>query len=115
MPSVYLLHFAEPIKGVRHYVGYTEDLHRRISQHRSGSRHASGVCRRFHAAGIPFRVARIWTSEKINMSVENFVKKHISSMCPICAWERENAASISLFNVDTMLFTLPVVADQAAD
>jgi predicted GIY-YIG superfamily endonuclease len=115
MPYVYLLHFNEPIKGVRHYVGFTENLRQRIDTHRSGSRHASGVCRRFYDAGIPFRVARIWAGEKINMTVENYVKKHISSMCSICAWERENGDLLPLFSPEIVFHRLPLIVHQAAD
>ena len=80
---VYLLHFAEPYKHARHYVGFTEDLTQRIEDHRAGR--GAKLTGAAAAAGIPFVVARTW--EKVTRTFERRVHrtKNSPKVCPICS------------------------------
>lgn len=33
MGTIYLLHFSKPYKHARHYIGYTDDLDKRLARH----------------------------------------------------------------------------------
>jgi len=83
---VYLLHFAEPYKHARHYVGFTEDLPHRLEEHRAG--HGAKLTAAVAAAGIPFVLARTW--EKVNRTFERRVHrtKNSPKVCPICSGDR---------------------------
>jgi predicted GIY-YIG superfamily endonuclease len=60
--TVYLLHYAEPLGVVQHYLGWTTNLPQRLQNHANGR--GSATTARFHAAGIPFALARIWTGTR---------------------------------------------------
>jgi hypothetical protein len=58
LQSCYLIHFEQPYKsgrhpGARHYVGYSDDIDRRIETHRKG--HGSPLVAAVLAVGIDFR------------------------------------------------------------
>lgn len=82
MGTVYLLHFNREFKGCRHYIGYTENLDKRIKAHRSkrGARLVAAVV----GEGIKFRVARTW--ENVDGHFERSLKNRKNSkfLCPIC-------------------------------
>jgi hypothetical protein len=63
--AVYLIHFDRPIgdpgnpRGqARHYIGYADDLERRLAQHRSGN--GSALMAAVARVGIPWQVVRTW-------------------------------------------------------
>lgn len=35
--TIYLIHFEKPYKHARHYLGYTNDLEKRLARHRNGN------------------------------------------------------------------------------
>ena len=90
---VYLVHFAQPYvdpngRAVRHYIGYSERLARRMAHHRAGS--GSAFLRAVAQAGITFSVARVWTpgTRQLERRLKN--QKHSDRMCPVCCpetWE----------------------------
>ena len=55
---VYLIHFARPYKHARHYLGYTEDLPKRLSLHKRGL--GARLMEVVRNAGIDWVVARTW-------------------------------------------------------
>jgi predicted GIY-YIG superfamily endonuclease len=78
--TVYLLHYAEPLGVVQHYIGWTTNLPQRLQNHANG--HGSATTARFHAAGIPFALARIWTGTR---QLEWQLKKTGGiTYCPLC-------------------------------
>jgi len=83
---VYLLHFSEPYKHARHYLGSTCDLEQRVRLHRNGNgaRLMEVVC----AAGIDFEVCRLWRVDSYEQAraLERSLKKWHSGLrlCPFC-------------------------------
>ena len=54
---IYMLHFSQPYKHARHYVGWTEDLLDRLDQHAAG--HGARLVAVITQAGIGFTLVRI--------------------------------------------------------
>ena len=81
---VYLLHFDRPYKHAKHYMGYTENLEKRIERHVRGD--GSGLVRAVVEAGIGFQVAKIWEGTR---AFERYLKnqKNACRLCPICRGE----------------------------
>lgn len=99
MGYVYLLHFERPIAPGRHtaqhYLGYADDLARRIKAHRRGryngrSTGCAKLCAVAGRRGIGFVVARVWRGD---YKLERRLKRRKSGprLCPICG----RAATIS--------------------
>jgi hypothetical protein len=84
LQGCYLIHFEQPYKsgrhpGARHYVGYSDDIDRRIETHRKG--HGSPLVAAVLAVGIDFRVVRTWpgTDRHFERKLHN---RHGSRLCP---------------------------------
>jgi predicted GIY-YIG superfamily endonuclease len=85
-PYVYLLCFAKNGRKARyhhagHYLGFTENLSRRMDQHRAGTgARLTGVIKE---AGLGFNVARLWEGGR---ELERRLKRQHNSprLCPIC-------------------------------
>ncbi len=90
--TVYLLHLNQPLsRGISstgttleagHYIGYTDDLVRRIMEHAEGrGARFTQVC---YERGIDFALARTW--DGAGRYVERRLKKYKKSprLCPIC-------------------------------
>ena len=65
----------------RHYVGYTDDLARRIEQHRAGE--GAEFLKRANEQGITWMVVRVW------MDADRDKEKSVKGMsarivCPVC-------------------------------
>jgi hypothetical protein len=54
---IYMLHFDQPYKHARHYVGWTEDLLDRLDRHASG--HGARLVEVIWHAGIGFTLVRL--------------------------------------------------------
>jgi predicted GIY-YIG superfamily endonuclease len=78
---VYLLHFAKPYKHARHYIGFTEDLDKRITDHLCGQ--GARLMEVITEAGIEWKVARTWQGDR---NFERYLKnrKDAPKLCPIC-------------------------------
>ena len=83
---VYLLHFSEPYRWCRHYLGSTCDLDHRLEMHRNGT--GARLMEVISAAGIGFEVSRLWKFDSIEeaRAWEHILKKrqHNGRECPIC-------------------------------
>ncbi len=79
--TVYLLHFDEPYRHARHYLGYARDLERRLGEHRAGR--GARLIEVITNVGIGFVVARTWEGDR---GLEGALKKRKASprLCPIC-------------------------------
>lgn len=80
---VYLIHFDQPYKHARHYLGWTEDLSRRLEEHTNGN--GSNLVHVISEAGITWKLARVW--ENAPRGFEMHLKKHRKNtpkLCPIC-------------------------------
>jgi len=80
---VYLLHFDKPLCHARHYIGYTENLDKRILQHRSGNGHAR-LMEVIYELGIGFRIARVWFGEDRHFERMLKNQKNAPRLCPYC-------------------------------
>ena len=80
--TVYLLHYARPIRGgMRHYLGWTNDLETRIWSHREGG--GSVTTKLFFEQGVGFELARTWPGDQRR---ERALKRRPSrTLCPICS------------------------------
>jgi predicted GIY-YIG superfamily endonuclease len=80
---VYLIHFDTPYKHARHYLGYTNNLDRRLEEHRRGQ--GARLMEVIHNAGITWRLARTWEGGR---DLERKLKSQHNSpanLCPICS------------------------------
>jgi len=79
---VYLLHFDRPLHHAGHYVGFTNNLEKRIETHRHGN--GSRLVRAIIKNGNDFVVARTWDDG--DRSLERHIKnqKNGPRFCPIC-------------------------------
>lgn len=84
--AVYLVHFDRPISPnhtCMHYIGYAENVEKRVEYHRKGK----SKVRLFEVAkerGIGFVVSRVW--EEGDKAFERKLKnrKNHKKLCPIC-------------------------------
>ena len=88
--AVYLIHFDRPLGNpdnprgqAQHYIGYADDLERRLAQHRSGN--GSALMAAVTRAGIGWQVARTWPDG--DRTLERRLKRMKAAprlLCPIC-------------------------------
>lgn len=79
---VYLLHFDKPLAHARHYMGYAEDLERRLKRHArgEGARRTQVLVEQ----GIGWRLARVWPGDrKLERRLKN--RKSAPKLCPLCS------------------------------
>lgn len=83
---VYLLHFTAPVAHARHYLGSTNDLSRRLAEHRDPT-DASGA-RLPHVAvirGAELLVARTWRGGRgKERAIKEAYKHAFTMLCPLC-------------------------------
>jgi len=78
---IYLLHFCSPYRHARHYLGSTEDLGRRLEEHRAGR--GARLMEVIQVHGIGFVLARTWRGSH---ALERLLKRRKGTprLCPIC-------------------------------
>lgn len=79
---VYLLHFEQPYKHARHYVGTSraDRLAERLHEHRTGA--GARLVAVAQAAGIDFRLVRVWAGARAR---ERQIKQNgATRRCPAC-------------------------------
>ncbi|MGH8644349.1 MAG: hypothetical protein ACREX4_07790, partial [Gammaproteobacteria bacterium] len=76
-----LARFQQPYRHARHYLGPTEDLGRRLEEHRAGR--GARLMEVIKAQGIGFVLARTWRGSR---TLERLIKhrKGTPRLCPIC-------------------------------
>lgn len=100
--GVYLLHFAPSYKHARHYVGYADDIERRVAEH------AAGVGARLTQvaveAGCDLILARTW--DGADRTEERRLKntKSIPHYCPICCGRENVRLSFTMDDVTELDF-----------
>lgn len=81
---VYLIHFEQPFRHARHYMGWTPDgrLEARLRKHASG--HGARLLRAVGLAGIAWSCVRVWAS--LDRHDEARLKRAggLSRYCPVC-------------------------------
>lgn len=81
--TIYLVHFDEPYKHARHYLGFAPgDVDERMVKHMLGT--GSNLMRVVSAVGISWRLARLWKGTRAD---ERRLKngKQAPRYCPICS------------------------------
>jgi predicted GIY-YIG superfamily endonuclease len=113
MGIVYLLHFEKKYKHAQHYIGYTDNLEKRLKRHQAkqGSKFVAAMLNN----GINFLLARTW--EGVDYSFERKLKnRHKSSMfCPICKNEKELKNIAKKFNISPMNLSIKLYGDNKND
>lgn len=95
--TVYLIHFENPVSTghtCQHYIGWANDLPRRIQEHMSGhgARLTQVACER----GIRMTVAKIWTGTDRNFERRLKNRHNGRKLCPICNGSLEHEWPSSL-------------------
>jgi predicted GIY-YIG superfamily endonuclease len=86
LSAEYLLHFERPYRHARHYLGFAEDLERRLELHRAGR--GARLVEVVVAAGIGFQLVRTWEGDR---TLERTLKNRHNAparLCPLCRAER---------------------------
>ncbi len=79
---IYLLHFEKPFKHAKHYLGFTDDLERRIERHKRGD--GSKLIAAVVKANIGFVLARVWPEGDRNFERKLKNGKNTPRLCPLC-------------------------------
>jgi predicted GIY-YIG superfamily endonuclease len=87
--TIYLLHFSEPYRHAKHYIGYTRDLSARLESHARGT--GARLLEVITQAGITFNLARTWKGTRKG---ERRIKKRggAARICPVCNPQAMNRA-----------------------
>ena len=80
---IYLIHFDQPYRHARHYLGFVEsDLEARLERHASGQ--GARLMAVINAAGITWRCVRTWQGDrKLERKLKR--RKEAPQLCPVCA------------------------------
>ena len=80
--GVYLLHFEPSYQHAAHYLGFAEDIERRVAEHRKGT--GARLTQVAVEAGCALHLARVWPGADRNL--ERRLKRWHSGtrLCPIC-------------------------------
>lgn len=81
-PRVYLLHFEQPYRHARHYIGWSENLAYRLAHHRAGT--GARLTAAVSAAGGRYVVARLWVGTRADERRLKRWKNAGARICPIC-------------------------------
>lgn len=79
--TIYLIHFDEPYKHARHYIGWARDLDARLEHHRNGT--GARLLQVLKQNGIGWQLARTWPGTR---DQERRLKNRGSAarVCPLC-------------------------------
>jgi predicted GIY-YIG superfamily endonuclease len=79
--TVYLIHFRKPYRHARHYLGFTENLDKRITDHLCGM--GARLMEVVTNAGIEWLLARTWQGDR---KLERRLKgwHNAKLLCPMC-------------------------------
>jgi predicted GIY-YIG superfamily endonuclease len=80
--TVYMLHFDQPYKHARHYVGWAADLAERLAEHAAGR--GARLTQVVRDAGISWQLSRTWPGSR---ATERDIKdrRNTPAMCPVCS------------------------------
>ena len=83
--TVYLIHFNKPLKHAKHYLGFTENLDKRLTDHLCGI--GARLMEVVTEAKIEWKVARTWNGDrKFERRLKN--RKEAPALCPICSGKK---------------------------
>jgi predicted GIY-YIG superfamily endonuclease len=79
---VYLIHFAQPYRHAKHYLGQSDQLEHRLAEHRAGT--GARLMQVVREAGIEWVVARTWVGGRRKEFELKSQKNSPKNLCPIC-------------------------------
>lgn len=82
MTGVYLIHFSPGYKHALHYLGWAEDIDRRLAEHRCGV--GARLTQVAVDAGCRLILARVWEDgdRRLERKLKNW--HNAPALCPIC-------------------------------
>lgn len=83
-PGLYLLHLEPPYRHAGHYLGYADNIARRVREHVDATRRSSPLVRAAIGADCTVTLARTWPGG--DRTLERRLKRHhgLRPHCPIC-------------------------------
>ena len=82
MDTLYLIHFAARYEHAQHYLGLSNDVPRRVEEHRSGQ--GSPLMKAVTQADIPWDVVRTWKDADRILERRLKNQKNAWRLCPVC-------------------------------
>lgn len=79
---VYLIHFSQPYKHARHYIGFAYRLSTRLAHHRNGT--GARLCQVVVEAGSELIKARVWEGKDRTFERRLKKQKNSARLCPYC-------------------------------
>ena len=82
MHTLYLIHFECKYEHAQHYIGLSNDVQRRMEEHRSGQ--GNPLMKAVTLAGITWKVVRTWHDADRMLEVQIKSRHNARRLCPIC-------------------------------
>lgn len=82
MRGCYLIHFETPLHHARHYLGYADDIARRLRQHRAGR--GARLMAVVSEQGIDWQCVRVWVGEDRHFERRLKNRHESPRLCPVC-------------------------------
>ena len=83
--TVYLIHFNRAYRHAKHYLGYSENLDKRICDHLAGM--GARLMEVITEAKIEWKVVRTWKGDrKLERRLKN--RKEAPALCPVCSGKK---------------------------
>ena len=82
MLTLYLIHFTAKYEHAQHYLGLSNDVERRLEEHRTGQ--GNPLMKAVTLAGIPWSVVRIWSDADRMREVQLKSRHNSPRLCPVC-------------------------------
>lgn len=108
--TVYLLHFDQPYRHARHYLGWTQNLAARLAVHAAG--HGARLLQVVSAEGITWTLARTWPG------VPRLRERQLKRMggaarrCPLCGVHPRPDRPVALAAAQVVAYQLRDLTDQ---
>ena len=85
MVGVYLLHFSPSYKHAGHYLGYADNIERRLAEHRNGT--GARLTQVAVQAGCQLHLARVWADGDRTLERKLKNRHEGPALCPLCRLE----------------------------
>jgi hypothetical protein len=107
--GVYILHITPRFEGAGHYLGWSDDIMRRVySEHLRGGYAASPLVRAALAAGCEVKLARIFPGKDRHFEKALKDRKNTPKLCPCCNEKVEDYVTFDTTEWDVDFMPIPV-------
>ena len=89
MAQLYLIHFEQKYEHAQHYLGLSNDVKRRMQEHRIGQ--GNPLMKAVTEAHIDWSVVRTWSHADRQLEIRLKRRHNASRLCPICnpkSWQK---------------------------